>query len=335
MVVGQGLAGTALAWALLERGATIEIYDPGLASASSVAAGLVTPVTGRALRIEPGFAQDRAQAAAHYTNIERLVEARFWWPRPALRIAQDGKHSQRLVERLAAPGAGLTDTKEPPAESFRDVAACAAMPDAARLDVAAYVAASRQEFRHRGLFVDAALAPDDVSIDPDTGLIQSKGRPARHLIWCRGYQDADNPWLPEDALSPAKGEIIDLRIPNWDISCVTHCAGHWLLPPDSAGLCAFGATYDHDDISIMPTQAARQRLEFRARELLAVDFEVVGQRAGIRPVGAKRRPITGCHPVHRQIMMLNGLGSKGVLWAPREAARLADMIVGRAQLQSP
>lgn len=48
LIVGQGIAGSVLAWTLLQRGAKVQLADPKLRSSSSrVAAGIINPVTGK------------------------------------------------------------------------------------------------------------------------------------------------------------------------------------------------------------------------------------------------------------------------------------------------
>ena len=49
LIIGLGLAGSLLAWELLQRGCTIMVVDNGLENASQVAAGLINPVTGMRL----------------------------------------------------------------------------------------------------------------------------------------------------------------------------------------------------------------------------------------------------------------------------------------------
>ncbi len=46
LIVGQGLAGSLLAWELMQRGAKVLIVDNGMPNASQVAAGLINPITG-------------------------------------------------------------------------------------------------------------------------------------------------------------------------------------------------------------------------------------------------------------------------------------------------
>jgi len=330
IIVGQGLAGTALAWTLLEREISVLIADAGLDGASRVAAGLVTPVTGQALRARPTFPEEIAVAAAHYKSVESAVGQTLWHARPSLRIAQNAAQAQRLAQRLLEPSSGLSSISAPPPPGLRDVEACGLMTHAARLDVAAYVTLSAEEFRRRVLLRAARADPADVTIKAD-GHVEAAGLRGRHRVWGRGFQDYDHPWRPAGALSPAKGEIIDIAIRGWQEPRTVHSGGHWLLPRDAAGSCSFGATYDHADLDPRPTTAARQRLKEQLAGLIHLPFDVTGQRAGIRPIGARRQPVTGPHPVHKQILTLNGLGSKGVLWAPAEAAKLCAMIMNAAQ----
>ena len=50
IIVGQGIAGSCLAFELLERGAKIEIFDESWRDAAClVAAGVINPITGKRL----------------------------------------------------------------------------------------------------------------------------------------------------------------------------------------------------------------------------------------------------------------------------------------------
>ena len=74
LIVGQGLAGTALAWELIWRGRDVLVVDAGEAVTSSkIAAGLVTPITGQRLAL--GWRVD-----------ERLAAARPYYERVAIEL---------------------------------------------------------------------------------------------------------------------------------------------------------------------------------------------------------------------------------------------------------
>ena len=52
IIVGQGLAGTTLAWCLLEAGLSVLVTDrEEEVTSSKIAAGLITPITGQRLAL--------------------------------------------------------------------------------------------------------------------------------------------------------------------------------------------------------------------------------------------------------------------------------------------
>lgn len=329
IIVGQGLAGTALAWELLRRDAHILVVDREAGDgASRVAAGLVTPVTGRALSSPPDFLRDRAVAAAHYRTVEQQTRSKIWHERGALRLFKTSADVARWSKRESALGALLATAQRPPDAGFAPMAHAALMPDAARLDVAHYLDVSRTAFVERGCYERGNVDTQALRIDDDGVAVAGVARRARFVVLCGGSKDANSAWLPARALSPAKGEIITAQVDDFHETRTTHCGGHWLLPTQRPGTYQFGATYDHDDATANTTPAARELLGRHLGQIVQRRFEIVGQQAGLRPVGARRRPIVGAHPVHRRVVVFNGLGSRGVLWAPGIARDLASRLHG-------
>ena len=62
------------------------------------------------------------------------------------------------------------------------------------------------------------------------------------------------------------------------------------------------------------------------RCLITVPFDVVDHIAGVRPTTGDRRPLVGVHPYYKQLCILNGLGTRGVMAAPMFASHLFDLI---------
>jgi len=87
-----------------------------------------------------------------------------------------------------------------------------------------------------------------------------------------------------------------------------------------------GSTYEWTDKTNTPTSNAKTELLEKLERLIECEFEVIDQRAGIRPTVVDRRPLVGQHPVHKNSYILNGLGTRGVLVAPAMAKALYDSI---------
>ena len=87
VIVGQGLAGTALAWQLLWRGRSVAVIDdPAPNSASRIAAGLLTPITGQRLVPSWRFGEFWPQALQFYRRVEQETGQQFFHQIPMVRL---------------------------------------------------------------------------------------------------------------------------------------------------------------------------------------------------------------------------------------------------------
>ena len=67
--------------------------------------------------------------------------------------------------------------------------------------------------------------------------------------------------------------------------------------------------------------------------LISCPFEVVDQVAGVRPTVKDRRPLVGQHETHKNIFVLNGLGTRGVMIGPYVAKQLYNFIENKMPLE--
>ncbi len=288
-VVGAGLAGTALAWALVRRGVRVRLIDREPDTTTSrVAAGLLTPITGKKPAVSWRWAELRPAAERFYRQAEEGTGERFFWSRPVVRLFT-------LEAERAAFGspafAGLVELKED----------AVVMPMAAQLDTVAYLNASREWLRARGMYERCEW---NETADGVT-------------VLCQGYAPGGPFALPFRA---AKGEVLTVRA-SLDAERVLNRAGWWLAP--AATDFRFGATYSWDRLDAVPTPAGRIELEAKLRELTGEPFEVVGHDAGVRPILPGQKPVIGMHPTLPHLGVFNGLGSKGALTAPYFAEQFA------------
>jgi len=327
LIVGQGLAGTALAWELLWRGRDVLVVDAGEAVTSSkIAAGLVTPITGQRLAL--GWRVDEMLAAARpfYDRIEAELGARFLHERVIQRCFRSGQEAllwekrrheparQRHVVRPLVPDLGAFGGCE-----FRG----------AHLDCGGYLAASRAAFERRGCFREAVLDPE-----------QAARWPARQVVFCQGFAGARNPFFPWIQWRAAKGEILTVRTSGLDEGTILS-AGQWVVPwgaseaADQPGtrLARTGSTYDWHTLDNEPTPEARVQLENGLALLHAVPFEVVAHHAAVRPIIRESRAVIGRHPARENLGFFNGLGSKKALHAPFFARQLAAHLVEGVPLE--
>jgi glycine/D-amino acid oxidase-like deaminating enzyme len=66
--------------------------------------------------------------------------------------------------------------------------------------------------------------------------------------------------------------------------------------------------------------------------MLDCDFEIIDQLAGVRPTVRDRKPILGAHPEYKNIFILNGFGSRGVMAAPSLSKKLINLIFEKKEV---
>jgi glycine/D-amino acid oxidase-like deaminating enzyme len=141
-------------------------------------------------------------------------------------------------------------------------------------------------------------------------------------IWCAGAAGLIRGDFPEVEHRSAKGEVLTVRIPGWEERRILNRAG-WVIPLGKE-LYRVGATYDWDQLESGPTGEGRGKVEAILQTFTDRDYEVIDHVAGIRPIVDRSKPVVRFQ--EGKGWMVNGLGSKGVIYAPRVGLEIIDRI---------
>jgi glycine/D-amino acid oxidase-like deaminating enzyme len=127
LIIGQGLAGSALAWHLLRRGRRVLVIDDGHQSAASrVAAGLVNPLAGMRFSRRKQLPDWLASSRRWYADVGAECGQRLWHPLPMLRLFRSAEQRRFFQRRHEEPGSeallgelfGPADCPEPVSAPF-------------------------------------------------------------------------------------------------------------------------------------------------------------------------------------------------------------------------
>ena len=92
LIVGQGIAGSFLAWNLLKRGKSLVIVDDNHSDASSfAAAGMINPITGKRLVLSPRCEELLPFAKSVYLELEKQFQETFFESKDIIRLFRDDK----------------------------------------------------------------------------------------------------------------------------------------------------------------------------------------------------------------------------------------------------
>jgi len=328
LIVGQGLAGSLLARRLDGR-ATLAVVDPGVMNSSRVAAGLMTPLTGRRFTLTKDYPELFAAAK------QRLTERGVFRPTSVYRMFVDDEQRAKGLKRTECDSCLPFIAKVTSAQGELDTGLTdtfgGALMNGAWVDLPKLLSDVRAELKREGSLTEAAFDPAEATAEAD-GVSWRQVR-AGALVYCDGYKSAQRGPFTYLPWQPAKGEALTLRTSVESKPFILNREG-WALPLGQ-GVWRTGTNWQWDQLDETPTAPQKEKLIRRFRSYFAegVSVEVTAHIAGVRPCTSDNHPFMGTHPQQPRTHLFGGLGPRGTVWAPLMAEEMAAYLCEGAALR--
>jgi glycine/D-amino acid oxidase-like deaminating enzyme len=139
-------------------------------------------------------------------------------------------------------------------------------------------------------------------------------------VFSEGFGLKENPYFNHLPLEEVKGETITIHAPELDIDFLLKST--LFVMPIGNHHYKVGATFNHADKTSIPSLGGRKELVEKLKKVIVVPYTIIAQAAGIRPAVKDRRPMVGVHLKFEKLVVLNGLGTRGVMISPTIAKNL-------------
>jgi glycine oxidase len=317
IIVGQGLAGSAVALQLLKRSKRILVIDevsPG--SASRIAAGLFNPFTGKG-NVKTWMA-DELFPYLHdfYTAAEKITGSRFFYPqalyKPFASVLEQNEWMGKSEDKNYSKYIEAVKLKPVFSDGVNDQFGGLLLKQCGYLHTTEYLKSVQAYIHAAGTIVYEHFNDDLLTVADDH--IHYKHYRSRKIILCQGEHATRNKWSRDLPILALKGETLTIKT-GWQKDVILN-RGVYMVPGGVPGEFRVGATYKLNDQTPAITSEGRLELEEKLKELVRFPYEVLDQAFGFRPSTPDRRPILGPHAKCSQIIIFNGLGTKGVSLAP-------------------
>lgn len=331
IVVGQGLAGTCLASELIRLGKRVHVIDSSeLPSSSEVAGGLYNPVTGRkmvltwqALKLFPFLEK-------FYSRLERLLDTKFLNKTPLYRpfanIEEVNDWQGRATQEMYLPFIEKIFTSEQHPGFTRNPFGGILFRQTGHVSTTKFLAAFRKKLVEEGNLSDEKFNYHELNFIEEK--IVYKEYLAHKIILCDGPLGFGNELLSRVRFHALKGEVLQLKI-DYNFPYILN-RNSFVLATDNAYIA--GSNYDLDGKDWETTAKAKNEITEKIDKILNIKYEIIGQRAGLRPTSHDRRPVIGLLPTNDRIGVFNGLGTKGVSLAPYYANQFANFLISGEEL---
>lgn len=339
-VIGAGVAGTALAHALAQRGVAVTVLE----RAGEIGSG----ASGNPLGVFRPLISRDDNRSCRLTRAAFLHDLRAWpalgerveWSRcGVLHLARDADSAAKLQRALAdtappphfARWADLDEARElanwpvatpgvwyPTAGWVVPGSLCRAWLDHPAIQLRLGCDAGRVQAVARGWQV---LGNDGAVLVEADAVVLANARDAVRLA-------PDQPW----PLHTVRGQIT--RLPAGSLPQVRRVISREGYVAQGGGQLLVGATYEHDDDDTAPRVASDLANLARLEAILPgasvhIDAGAVSGRASLRATLPDRLPMVGAVGGHTGLYVAAGYASRGVVWAGLLGEALADLITGQ------
>lgn len=325
LIVGCGLAGIAFAETALQENKSILVLDNNSQQSSKVAGGLYNPVILKRFS-EVWKAQEQLDLlVSFYGDLETKLSSKFNYKIPIYRKLFSVEEQNNWF--LATDKIGLAPflSSKLVSKKYNGIDSPFNFGEVLQtgyIDTEALLASYHNYLKEKEMLVSATL--DYASLEFKEDYIEYKDIQAKNVVFAEGYGMISNPYFGHLSLDGTKGELLIIKAPGLNLDVVVKTSV-FILPLGN-DLYKIGATYNWKDKTNLPTEEGKQELLENIKEILHCDFEIVQHLAGVRPTVKDRRPMIGTHPKYKNVHLLNGLGTRGVMLGPAMAKELFENI---------
>ncbi|MFD1315548.1 NAD(P)/FAD-dependent oxidoreductase [Namhaeicola litoreus] len=323
LIVGLGIAGLTVAEHLKRKNKNFLVVENESQTSSWVAGGVYNPVILKRFTPVWNAMEQLDYALPFYESLESFFKQKYIYPLEILRIFKSIEEQNNWFSSADHPAmAPYLTTKILPNNSpyISAPLGFGKMNHTGRVNIELLLADYKRELEKRGLIIQATF--DYSRIDFDQGEVKYDQICAKRIIFCEGFGLMGNPFFNYLPMQGLKGEVITIKAPNLNLQQLVK-SGVFIMPLGE-DLYKVGATFNWQDKTNEVSDAGKTELVEKVRDFIKIPFEIIDQKAGIRPTVADRRPLLGKHPMHPELVVFNGLGTRGVMISPLLSKQLID-----------
>ena len=325
LIIGSGLAGISFAETCLLHHKKIMVLNDSSQNSTTIAGGLYNPIVlKRFTKIWEAEAQ-LAFSIPFYRNLEEKLGTSLLYEIPLLRKLNNIEEQNNWFEASDKPA--LSKYLGGELETLNNEAVVSNYKFGKVHHTGFLDTKKLKEFYINYLITKNCYSDetfDYSKLKIKNNHVEYKDILAKQIVFAEGFGIHNNPYFNNLPLDGTKGELLVIKAENLQLKEIIN-SSIWILPLGN-NLYKVGATYNWQDKTNQKTDEAKLELLKSLKELIIYDFEVIEHLAGVRPTVKDRRPLLGKHHLHNHLYVLNGLGTRGVLFAPYLSDKLFQFI---------
>ena len=325
IIVGFGLAGMAFAKALEDHNKTFIVFEDNSQQSSLVAAGFYNPVILK--RFTPVWDAEKQLEIAlpFYTALEKKFNNTYNYKIDIHRIFTSIQEQNDWFVACDKPV--LSDYMQ--TELVRNSNPVIKAPfgfgkliNTGKIDIKKLIDDYRKYLSDKEIMNNSTFNYNNITFDSNS--VNYKNITAKKIVFCEGFGIMKNPFFKNLPLNEVKGELLTIHAPQLKLKQMLKSSVFML--PLGNDLYKVGATFNWQDKTSTPTKKGKEELIDKLNTIIDTPYTIKEHVAGIRPTVKDRRPLLGKHQKYKELAILNGLGTRGVMLAPKMSKLLFNYL---------
>jgi glycine/D-amino acid oxidase-like deaminating enzyme len=334
LIVGQGLAGSLLGWHLLKQEKNILIIDEASGNSSSlVASGIINPITGKRFSKSWQVDEFMAEAISTYQEIEAQFGISCLKHQPIFHVLNSVEEVNEWSLKSATLGyeqyLSSTEIARYDEQKLANPFGGFHVNKSYRIESSTLLGAMTNYFEGKGILVKGVF--EEAALEIKESHIIYKDIEAKEIIFCNGVNAQGMELFKHVPFQPAKGECLLVEIQDFYADEVIHGAAV-ISPTVDKDIYYVGSSYQWKYEDDKPTEAIGAELKEKLEKTIRCGYKQVGRKAAIRPAVKDRRPYLGRHYKYGNVLLFNGLGTKGFSMGPYFAKHFCEYLLHRKPL---
>ncbi|MDW5287534.1 FAD-dependent oxidoreductase [Formosa sp. PL04] len=333
LIVGCGLAGVSFIEQVKTNNKSVLVFDNQSQQSSNVAGGMYNPVILKRFTAVWKSQEQLDLALPFYLNLESKLGVTLDFKLPVYRRFVSSEDQNNWFAASDKPNVGEFLSTQLIKNTNASLDADLGFGEVlltGRIDTSTLISSYRKYLKLHDELDERGFIYEDLK-STDTGFTYQNIK-VKHIVFAEGFGMKQNPFFNYLPLQGSKGELLIIHAPELKIDYLVKSS--LFLMPLGEDLYKVGATYENTDKTNLTTEAGKNQLLTKLKTFLKCDFTIIDQLAGVRPTVKDRRPLIGEHPKHKNMYVLNGLGSRGVMIGPYVSKQLYNTIENGSDLDS-
>ena len=321
LIIGQGIAGSILAYKLMRCGYSVLVVDDNHKSAASIAAtGLIQPLSGKYLSLADINNQFIDCAIDFYKEIDQFLNISSFSKLKSYKILNDKqisiiekkKKKQKFLDYISSHYLSVPH--------LQNKQTCIELKKTYRVIPKIILAAFKDYYISEKSYLEKSFDLNECKFNQNH--VSFKGMKAKTIILCNGFKISTLPFFKDINFEHVKGESLCIKSKERPFNYITQ-SSCWAAPLDSGY--HIGSTYSKE-LNLHPTRAARDTFNIFLDTINIEIDKTISHQVGIRCVTQSRKPLIQQSKICKKVWAFTGFGSKGFMTIPYYANALIKRI---------